>query len=123
MKKQAFIDIHLQNIKKGNNVFSFYKKISNYHSKKEFINKLIEIGIYKGDSSYILSETEYLQVAKLFLTISEENLHRRIASSKIIKKKLKNSNQELKKKTTNNSVYDKLRSTKHIGKLIRIRTK
>ena len=123
MKKEAFIDIQLQNIKKLNTIFSFYKKISNQYFKKQFIDKLTEFGIYKGDSGYILSETEYKQVAKLFLTISEENIERRIATSKLLKRKLNNSHQELKKKTTNSSVYDKLRSTKRIGKLISIRSK
>ncbi len=123
MKKDAFIDIQLQNIKKANNIFSFYKKISNHYSKKEFIDKLTEIGIYKGDSSYKLSELENLQVVKLFLTISEEIIDRRISTSKIKKRKPKNSYHELIKKTSNNSVYEKLKNTKRIGKLIRIRTK
>ena len=123
MKKETFIDIQLQNIKKANNIFSFYKKISNYYSKKEFIDKLIEIGIYKGDSSYKLSELENLQVVKLFLTISEEIIDRRISTSKIKKRKPKHSFHELTKKNTNGSVYEKLKSTKQIGKLISIRTK
>ncbi len=72
MKKEALIDIQLQSIKKTNTIFSFYKKISNYYSKKVFIDKLTEIGIYKGDSSYTLSELELLQTKNLFITIHEE---------------------------------------------------
>jgi hypothetical protein len=123
MKKEALIDIQLQSIKKTNTIFSFYKKISNYYSKKVFIDKLTEIGIYKGDSSYKLSELEFLQIVKLFKEIYEENIDKRIIKSKIKKRKTKSSNQEFKKKNSNSSVYDKLRNTKRIGKFISIRTK
>ncbi len=123
MKKETLIDIQLQSIKKNNTIFSFYKKISNYYSKKVFIDKLTEIGIYKGDSSYTLSELELLQTKNLFITIHEENIDKRIIKSKIKKRKTKSSNQEFKKKTSNISVYDKLRNTKQIGKFISIRTK
>ena len=123
MKKEALIDIQLQSIKNYKTIFSFYKKLSNYYAKKVFIYKLTEIGIYKGNSSYNLSELEYFQVAKIFVTISKENIDRSIATSKIKKRKTKKNYQELKNKTTNSSVYDKLRNTKRIGKLIIIRTK
>jgi|688.fasta_scaffold1610116_1 hypothetical protein len=123
MKKETLIDIQLQNIKKNKTIFSFYRKISNYYSKKVFIDKLTEIGIYKGDSSYMLSELELLQTKNLFLTIYEENIDKHIIKSKINKRKTKSSNQEFKKKTSNISVYDTLRNTKRIGKFISIRTK
>lgn len=123
MKKEALIDIQVQSIKKTNTIFSFYRKISNYYSKKVFIDKLTEIGIYKGDSSYKLSEMEFIQTLELFKTIYEENIDKRIIKSKIKKRKTKSSNQEFKKKDSNSSVYDKLRNTKRIGKFISIRTK
>lgn len=123
MKKETLIDIQIQNIKKNDNIFSFYRKISNYYSKKLFIDKLTEIGIYKGDSSYKLSELEFLQTVKLFKTICEENIDNRIIKSNTKKRKTKSSNQEFKKKISNSSVYNKLRNTKRIGKFISIRSK
>ncbi len=87
-------------------------------SKEVFLKSLREVGIYKGKISYELTDKEYFLIEKDYIKLQLNNLDRPIQKRKKIKKKSnRNHNKSFE------SVYDKLRYSKSIGKFISIRTR
>ena len=105
-------------ITKERTIFYLLNQLYHVKSKEVFLKNLREIGIYKGKISYELTDKEYFLIEKDYIKLQLNNLDRPIQKRKTIKKK---SNRNHNKNSE--SVYDKLRYSKSIGKFISIRTK
>ena len=88
--------------------------------KSIFLSTLREIGIYKGMISYELTDDEYLLIKKDYLKLQSNNLDKPARKRK--RKTIKNKPIQNHYRSYE-SVYDKLRFSKSIGKFISIRTK
>lgn len=106
-----------ENVKniKNLNLLGILEQITETESKEKIINILKEQGIYKGRLNITLSLEEYNYIKDhikiLIKTNKEKDPSLRIKTSKT---------QRISK---TNSVYDKIKSTKGIGKIIYIRSK
>lgn len=106
-------------INKSKSIHYLLNQLTDENIKQLFLDLLRKVGIYKGRISYELNEAEFKLIQEDYNTF----LSNCPKKETIVKSKLK-----LKKKTksiqkTNNTVYDKLRNTKSIGKFISIRSK
>lgn len=105
-------------ISKSKSIHYLLNQLTDENIKQLFLDLLRKEGIYKGRISYELNDAQFKLIQEDYNTF----LSNCPKKETIVKPKLK-----LKKKTksihkTNNTVYDKLRNTKSIGKFIRIRS-
>jgi regulator of replication initiation timing len=111
-------EIKNKKINKERTIAFLLNQLYNVEAKSIFLRTLREIGIYKGKISYELTEDEYFFIRKDYLKLQLNNSDIPVKKRKTIKKK------STKNYYTNyESVYDKLRFSKSIGKFISIRTK
>lgn len=106
-------------INKSKSIHYLLNQLTDENIKKLFLDLLRKVGIYKGRISYELNDAEFKLIQEDYNTF----LSNCPKKETIVKPKLK-----LKKKTKSihkksNTVYDKLRNTKSIGKFISIRSK
>ncbi len=105
-------------INKEQTIIYLLNQLYSEKSKEVFLKILREIGIYKGKISYELTDKEYLLIEKDYLKLVSNNSNKPKLTKKPIKKKPKRNNHR-----SFETVYDKLRYSKSIGKFISIRTK
>jgi hypothetical protein len=119
MNDKPIITSSITTKKENKTIFFFYKKINNYVLRKRFILILKELHLYNGNSTSSLSDKDFFHVELIYNSLINESLLLKV-QRKLKKKKTPVNN---KKNFHNQSVYDKLRNTKNIGKFIRIKTK
>jgi hypothetical protein len=118
-KVSKFRPNHLKKkIKKELTIIFLLNQLYDVKSKEIFLKTLREIGIYKGKISYELKDEEYFLIEKDYLKLQSNNSDSFNQERKTIKKTSNRNHNR-----SSESVYDKLRFSKSIGKFISIRNK